>query len=155
MKKIFVIDWLLLLAGILSTVTGIGMHHAGHFAVHEVWHNWAVAHILVSLFMLVTGVLHIQTHWNWYKGLLKGQIKSKSLLTILLSVVFVVLVATGLILLFIEGANSEMGIWHWVIGLLIIMLSAGHIIRRFHILKKNIKQNISLFYGKKSISQCK
>ena len=140
MKKIFVIDWLLLLAGIVCTATGIGMHHAGHHAVHEVWHNWAVAHVLTSLFMVVTGILHIQTHWNWYKGIFKGQIKNKSHVTMILSVVFVVLVTTGLILLFVEGANSEMGIWHWVIGLMVTALSAGHIIRRFHILKKSIKK---------------
>ena len=139
MKKIFVIDWLLLLAGILCAVTGMGMHLAGHNAVHEVWHNWAVAHVLSSLFMLVTGILHIQTHWNWYKGLFKGQTKNKSRVTMILSVVFTILVVTGLTLLFVEGANSEIGIWHWVLGLVMTAISAGHIIRRFHILRKSLK----------------
>ena len=139
MKKIFVIDWLLLLAGILCAVTGIGMHLAGHNAEHEVWHNWAIAHVLSSLFMLITGILHIQTHWNWYKGLFKGQTKNKSRVTMILSVVFTILVVTGLTLLFVEGANSEIGIWHWVLGLVMTAISAGHIIRRFHILRKSLK----------------
>ena len=139
MKKIFVIDWLLLLAGILCAVTGIGMHLAGHNAMHEVWHNLAVAHVLSSLFMLITGILHIQTHWNWYKGLFKGQTKNKSRVTMILSVVFTILVVTGLTLLFVEGANSEIGIWHWVLGLVMTAISAGHIIRRFHILRKSLK----------------
>ena len=139
MKKIFVIDWLLLLAGILCAVTGIGMHLAGHNAVHEVWHNWAIAHVLSSLFMLITGILHIQTHWKWYKGLFKGQTKNKSRVTIILSVVFTILVVTGLTLLFVEGANSEIGIWHWVLGLVMTAISVGHIIRRFHILRKSLK----------------
>ena len=139
MKKIFVIDWLLLLAGILCAVTGIGMHLAGHNAMHEVWHNWAVVHVLSSLFMLITGILHIQTHWNWYKGLFKGQTKNKSRVTMILSVVFTILVVTGLTLLFVEGANSEIGIWHWVLGLVMTAISAGHIICRFHILRKSLK----------------
>ena len=141
MKKIFVIDWLLLLAGILCTVTGIGMHLAGHNATHEVWHNWAVAHVLASLFMLITGILHVQTHWNWYKGLFKGQTKNKSHVTMILSIVFIVLVVTGLVLLFVEGANTKVGIWHWVIGLVVTAISIGHIIRRFPILKKSLKNN--------------
>ena len=139
MKKIFVIDWLLLLAGILCAVTGIGMHLSGHGNVHEIWHNWAVVHVLSSLFMLITGILHIQTHWNWYKGLFKWQTKNKSRVTMILSVVFTILVVTGLTLLFVEGANSEIGIWHWVLGLVMTAISAGHIIRRFHILRKSLK----------------
>ena len=139
MKKIFVIDWLLLLAGILCAVTGIGMHLSGHGNVHEIWHNWAVVHVLSSLFMLITGILHIQTHWNWYKGLFKGQTKNKSRVTMILSVVFTILVVTGLTLLFVEGANSEIGIWHWALGLAVTTLSAGHIIRRFQFLKKSLK----------------
>ena len=139
MKKIFVIDWLLFLAGILCAASGIGMHLSGHGNVHEIWHNWAVVHVLSSLFMLITGILHIQTHWNWYKGLFKGQTKNKSRVTIILSVVFTILVVTGLTLLFVEGANSEIGIWHWVLGLAVTVLSAGHIIRRFQFLKKSLK----------------
>ena len=139
MKKIFVIDWLLFLAGILCAASGIGMHLLGHGNVHEIWHNWAVVHVLSSLFMLITGILHIQTHWNWYKGLFKGQTKNKSRVTMILSVVFTILVVTGLTLLFVEGANSEIGIWHWVLGLVMTAISAGHIIRRFHILRKSLK----------------
>ena len=139
MKKIFVIDWLLFLAGILCAASGIGMHLLGHGNVHEIWHNWAVVHVLSSLFMLITGILHIQTHWNWYKGLFKGQTKNKSRVNMILSVVFTILVVTGLTLLFVEGANSEIGIWHWVLGLVMTAISAGHIIRRFHILRKSLK----------------
>lgn len=139
MKKIFVIDWLLLLAGILCAVSGVGMHLAGHNAVHEVWHNWAIAHVLSSLYMLITGIFHIQTHWNWYKALFKGQTTNKSHVTMLISVVFIVLTVTGLVLLLEEGANTKIGIWHWAFGLALSALSAGHIIRRFHILKKSLK----------------
>lgn len=39
----------LLLPFVASAVTGIGLHVAGHGAGHEVWHNWAVAHVLSSL----------------------------------------------------------------------------------------------------------
>lgn len=53
MKKIFVIDWILVFVFVLSAFSGIGLHIAGHDNSHEVWHNWAVFHILIAfLFFL-------------------------------------------------------------------------------------------------------
>lgn len=49
MKKIFVIDWILVFVFVLSAFSGIGLHIvAGHDNSHEVWHNWAVFHILIA-----------------------------------------------------------------------------------------------------------
>ena len=73
MKAIFVIDWVLIPTFILSAFTGIGLHIAGHGSSHEVWYNWAVAHILFSLLFTVVVVGHIKTHWGWYKSLFKGR----------------------------------------------------------------------------------
>ena len=46
MKRIFVIDWILIVVFIVSAISGVGLHIAGHGNSHEVWHNWAVFHVL-------------------------------------------------------------------------------------------------------------
>ena len=53
MKRIFVIDWILIVVFIVSAVSGFGLHIAGHWNSHEVWHNWAVFHIWGSVLFLI------------------------------------------------------------------------------------------------------
>lgn len=99
MKAIFVIDWVLIPTFILSAFTGIGLHIAGHGSSHEVWHNWAVAHILFSLLFTVVVVGHIKTYWGWYKSLIRNGRGRKSRVTVMVSVLFVIVALTGYILL--------------------------------------------------------
>ena len=113
MKKIFVIDWSLLFTFILSAFSGIELHIAGHGGEHEIWHNWAVFHVLASLLFLIFAILHIVTHWSWYKGIIRNGIGRKSKVTVILSAVFVSISITGIALLDIDGANSPMGQWHY------------------------------------------
>ena len=56
MKKIFVIDWILIPVFILSAYTGIELHIAGHGNDHDTWHNWAVSHVIMSMLFLVVVV---------------------------------------------------------------------------------------------------
>ena len=37
------------LAFLITAYSGLELHIAGHFSTHQVWHNWAVCHILASL----------------------------------------------------------------------------------------------------------
>lgn len=55
MKKIFVIDWSLVFVFVLSVFSGIGLHIVGHGNNHELWHNWAVFHVLISFFIFCDG----------------------------------------------------------------------------------------------------
>ena len=71
MKRIFVIDWILIFVFILSAISGFGLHRAGHGSSHELWHNWAVFHILGSVLFLVAIIFHVTTHRGWYKGIIK------------------------------------------------------------------------------------
>ena len=140
MKKIFVIDWILLVVAALSAYSGIELHVVGHGDVHEIWHNWAVVHVITSLLFLIFGVVHIKMHWGWYKSLFVKGIRNKSRVTLLLSVIFIVVILTGVALLaFVDGANSGMGLWHYRIGLIVSAISIGHIVKRWHILKKSIE----------------
>lgn len=122
---------LLLLTFVASAVTGIGLHVAGHGADHEEWHNWAVAHVLSSLCWLISGAIHIKRHRAWYRAIASKGIGHKSRTTILLSALFLFVTVTGLILIIgIDGANSALGRWHYISGLILILLSLIHIISR-------------------------
>lgn len=97
MKKIFIIDWALIPAFVLSAYTGIELHLASG-ADHDLWHNWAVAHIVTSLLFLIGGILHVQMHWGWYKGIAQKGLGKRSRVTLALSLAFAFVVASGLIL---------------------------------------------------------
>ena len=138
MKKIFVIDWALLIVFAITAIAGFELHIAGHFSSHEVWHNWAVCHTLASLASIIFGVLHIQTHWGWYKSLVSKGLGKKSKITVGISIVFVIATITGILLLLVAGANTGIGLWHYRIGIILTIISAGHFLKRFPLLKKSI-----------------
>lgn len=140
MKKIFVIDWGLIPFFILSAYTGIELHIAGYGTNHDIWHNWAIFHVVMSLLFFIMGIVHVTTHWGWYKGLIKNGIGKKSKITLALSVVLVFVVVTAIILLYIDGANSNIGLWHYKTGILLGVISIAHILKRIPILRKSLKK---------------
>ncbi len=118
---------LLPLAFVASAATGIALHAAGHGDVHAVWHSWAVAHVLMSLLWLAAVTRHIVRHRKWYKSIITRGISGKSRLTRTLTAAFLAVAATGIALLAcVDGANSGIGMWHYRLGLLLIILSLGH-----------------------------
>lgn len=138
MKRIFVIDWILIVVFIVSAISGFGLHVAGHGSSHEIWHNWAVFHVLGSILFLIAAILHVATHLEWYKGIIKKGIGSKSKVTAILSVIFLLLSVTGLALLGINGANSLLGLWHYKIGVITIVVALGHVIKRLSVFRKSL-----------------
>ena len=139
-KNIFLIDWLLIPSFIFSLYTGIELHVAGHGNNHEIWHNWAVFHVVMSLLFFIFGICHITTHWNWYKGIVNKGVGKKSRGTLCLSVLFVFVTVTGIVLLCMDGANSNIGLWHYKIGIVTSVLSIGHIFKRIPMLRKFLKK---------------
>lgn len=139
MKKIFVIDWSLVFVFVLSAFSGIGLHIAGHGINHELWHNWAVFHVLTSFLFFVISIFHITTHWGWYKGIIKNGLGKKSKITVVLSVVFFLVSVTGIILLGVDGANSYIGLLHYKIGIVTIVLCIGHLLKQISLLRKSLK----------------
>lgn len=138
MKRIFVIDWILIVVFIVSAISGFGLHVAGHGSSHEIWHNWAVFHVFGSMLFLIAVIFHVATHWGWYKGIIKKGIGSKSKVTAVLSVIFLLLSVTGLALLGINGANSLLGLWHYKIGVITIVIALGHVIKRLPVFRKSL-----------------
>lgn len=140
MKKIFVIDWCMLLSFIATLITGLGMHIAGHSAEHWLWEVWATLHSLMGLSCIIAGIMHIKTHLAWYKGWLKSGLGNKSRVTVILSAIYSIALISGIALLFIEGANTHMGLLHYKIGIGLAIIGLGHFAKRLPILRKSLKR---------------
>ena len=138
MKRIFVIDWVLIVVFIVSAISGFGLYVAGHGDSHEIWHHWAVFHVLGSVLFLVTIIFHVATHRGWYKRVIKKGIDRNSKVTAVLSVIFLLLSVTGLALLGINGANSPLGLWHYKIGIITTVIALGHVIKRLPVFRKSL-----------------
>lgn len=130
------IDWSLIPIFIASAYTGFELHSAGHSATHEIWEKWAMAHIISCVLFLFVGTYHIYIHWNWYKSLLANGLGKKSVVTLMLSVFFLLLVISGIVLVVaINGPNSHIGVLHYVCGILLSIFGCIHIIKRRAFLK--------------------
>lgn len=141
MKRIFIIDWCLIPLFLSAVFTGTGLHIAGHGNSHELWHTWASAHIVASVLFTVLITFHVRTHWGWYRSLFRDGLGRKSHVTVAVSLVFIILAFSGYALLGVDGAGSGLGMWHYRIGLLSLVLFSGHIIRRISVLRKTLKAN--------------
>ena len=82
---------------------------------------------------------HIKVHKGWFKNLLKQGLGKKSRITVATSVLFCVVVVSGLSLLFVDGGNSTLGLAHYKIGLVAIVLFLFHVISRMKVLRKSLK----------------
>lgn len=131
-----------------TVCSGFGLHWAGEHSTHEVWHDWAVFHVLSSLGFLITGFRHAFVHRAWYKAWTKGTGR-KSLTTLWLSLSFFMEVASGAFLIgCVEGAGSAIGLWHYAAGIVLAGTGLGHIVLRWrmmrHYLRKSKLKNPSL-----------
>ena len=136
-RGLFSVDVALIPCALTTIISGFILHKAGHFDAHEVWHGWAVAHIVCSVLMLVLVVVHLYAHWGWYKSLVNGRVEGKSLLTALLSVLFFVVVVSGVAMLFMSfKPNTGLGLWHYIIGAVLSVVAIAHIILRWKMLLK-------------------
>ena len=141
-KTLFLTDLLLLITFVPSSATGFILHWAGHQSRHELWHNWAVAHVISTLLLTILVAIHIYGHWGWYKSLFKNGIKNKSRVTIVLSALMLVVTTTGIVVLFRhQGANTGLGLWHYVIGIIVSIVVIGHFVKRAKIMVKGLNIN--------------
>ena len=112
-RFIYFTDLMLLLVFILSFYTGVELHIAGQGVDHESWHIWAIFH--------------------------KGKRKA----VLLLSIVFLLAVVSGILLVcFVDGANSSLGLWHYRIGIFVSVLGVLHILKRKRGLYKGVRRHV-------------
>ena len=125
------LSWISLVLFVLSLVTGVMIHIAGHGFSHEVWHNLSVAHVIINAMFLVTYITHIVRHLKWYKLLFKKN-KKLSKITILLSIFSLATVLTGIfLLLFADGQGTHLGLVHYMIGIAFGVFCIWHVFMRF------------------------
>ena len=139
-KTLFITDIIVLITLLLTSVSGLLFHIAGHQENHDYWHNCAIVHIVSSLALTISVSIHIYGHWGWYKSLIAKGRGNKSRVTIYLSSIYIITIITGFVLLNISGANTNVGLWHYRIGIILTIISAGHIIKRIPILRKSLKK---------------
>lgn len=139
MKKIFKIDITLYVLGILTAVTGFCFHAAGHGADHHVWAVWAYVHTICSIAFVVFLVWHLTTHKAWMKNLRKSPLDRRRKIVLTLGAFALAVAGTGIMLLAIKGANSPVGLWHYRLGIILTLMSIGHVSKRHSILRKAIK----------------
>ncbi|MFV0310336.1 MAG: DUF4405 domain-containing protein [Dysgonomonas sp.] len=138
-KSIFIIDLILIPVFVLVIYSGLKLHAAGKVDNHDIWEYWAHYHIITGVLSIFFGWLHIKAHWGWYKGLIKKGVGNKSRITLTLSLLFLIEIITGIILvIFIEGGNSSVGMWHYRLGLVMILIILIHIVSRFSLLIRGL-----------------
>lgn len=103
-KRMFYTDAALVPLFLLTLVMGLALHGAGHAPGHADRQFWALFHLVSGAAFTLAGLLHVGMHWGWYRTLAKG-VGSKSRLTLLLSLLFAVAVATGIGLLLSRGGQ--------------------------------------------------
>lgn len=139
-KTLFYTDLALIPLFVLTLLTGIRLHLAGHIGHHGTWHDWAVFHTVSSIVLLIGVAVHIKSHWKWYKSLRKS-FRNKKKITLILSVLFAVVALTGGVLLFREsGANTQTGVFHYKVGIIAGLVGIGHLVKRFSILRTGLNK---------------
>lgn len=121
----FIINNLLLLAGLITVVSGLvlqiefhmGDHHRDNLSFHtesmayeqtreidpnkEAWgfsySDWSTIHKTVIVIFLVLMLYHFCIHWKWYKGVFAKQIFRKNQQVIVLTLLFLIVAITGII----------------------------------------------------------
>lgn len=142
-KTIFLTDMLLLLALVPAFGSGFVLHWAGHQDSHELWHNWAMVHVFSTLLFTIAVAFHLYGHWGWYKSLFRNGLKNKSRVTVLLTgLMFVEVISGNIVLIRHEGANSDLGLWHYGLGILLTVIVFGHFLKRHNLLFKGLKNSL-------------
>ena len=140
-KTLFITDIIVLITLLLTSVSGLLFHIAGHQENHDYWHNCAIFHIVSSLALTISVSIHIYGHCGWYKSLFQKGLGNKSIVTVLLSVLMLATIVTGITVLCIhQDPNYGHGLWHYAIGIILTILGLGHFFKRHHILVKGMKK---------------
>ena len=141
MKIIFKIDCGLYPLGLFTILSGIGLHTAGHGDNHQIWEIWAVVHSIIAVSFSVLIAYHVHTHRTWFKALRRNAIFKKQSMTTMLSVACLVTMLSGIALIGIWGANTHIGLLHYIIGIGFTLLMLAHGATRIRVIKKAVFPN--------------
>ena len=138
MKKIYKIACGLYPLGLLTILSGIALHIAGHGDNHHAWELRAVIHSVIAVPFTALLACHIRSHWAWFKHTRQNTINRKRLVTTTLTVVSILTAFSGIALLAIQGANTHAGLLHYKTGIGLALLMLIHGVKRIRIIEKAI-----------------
>lgn len=133
-NRVFYTDAVLMIVFPLTLVSGLILHASGHGIVGYS-KFWVAFHLLFGMLFGACCVVHVISHWNWYKGLFNGN-KKRSRVTMLLSIAYVIVFMTGFVLMLLNGRNHHLGVFHYQVGIIFGVLGVLHVIRRLSVFKK-------------------
>lgn len=131
-----IVDIVSMILALAAVVTGFVLHD-------EVWHAhvyddealWG-AHEAIGLVLAAIVAAHCVQHSFWFKNYSKIRSNKKRITTLLL-IVGIIVVLSGIILMY--GSRSEfVSHLHYIGALLFIVIATGHVIKRRKILKSLI-----------------
>lgn len=93
---------------------------------------WAFIHRIAALVSLIFTIPHICKHRKWYKRFFSS--KSKSVITVILSVYFFMTLVTTIVLAVIRD-SVLLEIIHSIIGIVAVVFIIIHAIKRYHLIK--------------------
>lgn len=121
------------LAFVATAVTGIWLHAAGHGACHGGCHNLRIAHVAASLLWLIALAFHLGRHFDWFRitsSAFSRVVVKRRITVVAMSVLFIFTLITGGVLLSVHGPASNIGLWHYKSGNLLIIAVIIHLFRR-------------------------
>ena len=143
MKKSPFISRCLMGTFLLTAASGFVLHRENAAAAHDVWHAWATAHTVAGLLFAFATVLHVRSHRCWFKGFARKACNRNRRTTTMLTLLFAILLVTGLILLPVTGADSSLGRLHFAAGLAAIPHCAVHMAGRSATFRRKRRHTIS------------
>lgn len=142
MKKKYIIDLTLIPIYILVLYTGLSTHLAskGEVVAGIGYCSWSLYHLTASCIGVILTIIHITQHWQWYKNLFARKSQNKSIYSIILSLIVVVMIATGIIILITDNHFGYMvGLIHNKLGLIMAVLILIHVFGRISWIIKQTK----------------
>lgn len=126
---------------LLTLISGVKLHlFNNHLEVYSLL--WTTIHLSSSLMFIILIATHIKLHKFWYRNLfndkVKSNVKRKYRITLILAFLLIGVLLTGVMIWF-NGNNSDSGLWHYKLGLIMSALALLHFIKRAQSLSKNLQ----------------
>ena len=138
MKKVFRVDLSMAVLAAMSLFTGIQIHYADHFQSFEIWRIWSIVHVIISIALLVMILIHVKQHKAFFKTLFNNIGIRKKVIMLLMMSFLIVLISGIILLMFIKGQGSSIGLVHWILGVMFWGLCLGHLAKRWKVFKKGV-----------------
>lgn len=141
-RFIYLVDLLLVPAFLLTLVSGLGLHAAGHGAGDAARHFCAWFHVLAAAAFLLLGFFHVRSHWGWYRALRHTAFDGRKCAVLAFSVLFAATLLTGVALPVLPHGAWHAGLLHYQIGLLCSLFGVLHVARRWKRLRQGVSRHL-------------